>query len=150
MLDHSPNVYFTDHSKYEIASVKSACCISTGSFAERCHCRKTEVFECKEYCDLDKNCKGYVDRGDGYCQIATTSNCPQSCEKHDAGNIGPIDPYATCGSGYLGCFIKQGIQVIVLIVKLYSKNCNTIKNYVPPKRWHYNLFDRAWKMEERE
>ena len=126
---------FTDQSKYEIASVKSGCCVSSGSFAERCHCSKTEDLECKKYCDLDKNCKGYVDKGDGNCQIATTSNCPQSCEKHDAGNIGPIDPYATCGSGYLGCFIKQGIQVIVLIVKLYSsKNCNTIKNYVPPKR----------------
>ena len=107
MLDHSPNVYFTDQSKYEIASVKSACCISSGSFAERCHCRKTEVFECKEYCDLDKNCKGYVDNSYGDCQIATTSSCPQACGKYDEGNIGPIDPYTTCGSSYLGCFIKQ-------------------------------------------
>ena len=107
MVDNIITLLLTDQSKYKIASVKSACCVSSGSFAERCHCRKTEVFECKEYCDLDKNCKGYVDNSYGDCQIATTSSCPQTCGKYDEGHIGPIDPYTTCGSSYLGCFIKQ-------------------------------------------
>ena len=106
--------YFSG-SSYKIASVISGCCISQktpsgtpypNEFHERCNCPDTELFQCKEYCDQDANSKGYVDKGDGSCQIATTSNCPSQCAKHDHGNVGAIDEHGRCGSNYLGCYIK--------------------------------------------
>ena len=84
----------------------SGCCSGGNEFHERCHCSNTNVFQCKEYCDQDANCKGYVDQGTGSCQIATTSNCPSKCNKYNHGNVGAIDQYGTCGSNYLGCYIK--------------------------------------------
>ena len=79
-------------------------------FHERCVCRTTDVAICKENCDQDANCKGYVDKGEGSCQIATISNCPSQCRKAAIGNVGAIDQHGTCGAGtYLGCYIKGNI-----------------------------------------
>ena len=79
-------------------------------FHERCNCKSTNVAQCKEYCDQDANCKGYVDKGEGSCQIATISNCPSQCRKAAIGNVGAIDQHGTCGAGtYLGCYIKGNI-----------------------------------------
>ena len=99
----------------------SACCISeekpsgstyTHEAHEKCHCLDTNVSQCKEWCDQDVNCKGYVEQVDDVdnvnnCQMATTSNCPSQCRKAAVGNVGSIDQYATCGSDiYQGCYIK--------------------------------------------
>ena len=99
--------------EYKIANVIGSCCISEkkpsgeNKFHERCHCPNTNVLQCKEYCDQDVNCKGYVDKGEGSCQIATTSNCPSQCRKAAIGNVGAIDQHGTCGADtYLGCYIK--------------------------------------------
>ena len=95
---------------YKFASVISACCISENKAHEKCHCLDTDVSQCKEWCDQDVNCKGYVDKGEGSCQMATTSNCPSQCRKAAIGNVGAIDQHGTCGADtYLGCYIKGNI-----------------------------------------
>ena len=79
-------------------------------FHERCVCRNTNVAICKENCDQDASCKGYVDKGDGSCHMATTSDCPSGCSKGVVGNVGAIDPEGNCGiDSYLGCHIKGNI-----------------------------------------
>ena len=104
--------FFSDI-EYTISSVKSSCCISEkkgngdNKFHERCVCRTTDVAICKENCDQDANCKGYVDKGDGDCHMATTSDCPSGCSKGVEGNVGAIDPQGNCGiDSYMGCHIK--------------------------------------------
>ena len=70
-------------------------------------------------CDSDRNCKGYVVM-DGsysdYCQIATTSECPNSneCMQNYVGNDGNLDEDKSCGqpSHYSGCFIKSRSKLI--------------------------------------
>ena len=80
-------------------------------FHERCNCKSTNVAKCKEYCDQDADCKGYVDKGDGSCHMATTSDCPSGCSKGVVGNVGAIDPQGNCGiDSYQGCHIK-GISI---------------------------------------
>ena len=91
---------------------RRACCTSTSQFHQRCHC-EGKVSACKDACDADASCKGYVDAGSGNCQIATTSySCPntrglQDCSLYDQGHIDDLNPRGTCGNGYGGCFIKQ-------------------------------------------
>ena len=91
------NSFFSDP-VYNIASVAASCCISEkkgngdNMFHERCVCRNTDVAICKENCDQDADCKGYVDKGDGDCHMATTSDCPSGCSKGVVGNVGAIDP----------------------------------------------------------
>ena len=110
------NLLFSDV-EYNIASVIASCCISekrgngeTNEFHERCVCRNTNVATCKESCDQDANCKGYVDKGNGDCHMATTSDCPSGCSKGVEGNDGPIDPQGNCGiDTYQGCHIKGNI-----------------------------------------
>ena len=105
------NLHFLDV-QYQIASVNGSCCVSekTGNknnFHERCNCKNTNVAQCKEWCDPDANCKGYVDKGQGDCHMATTSDCPSGCSKGVVGNVGPIDPQGNCGiDTYQGCQIK--------------------------------------------
>ena len=88
---------------------KSACCTSPEHFHEKCYCTAGISF-CKAICDEDVHCKGYVGEGEQLCQIATTSNCPESaeCEKTSLGKNQELDRFAKCGSGNVeGCFIKQ-------------------------------------------
>ena len=109
---------------YKFASVISACCISENKAHEKCHCLDTDVSQCKEWCDQDVNCKGYVEQVDNVdnvnnCQMATTSDCPSQCQQWQGngkatvtiGNVGSIDQHATCGSDiYQGCWIKGNIM----------------------------------------
>ena len=76
-------------------------------FHERCNCGNTNVAICEENCNQDANCKGYVDKGDGSCHMATTSDCPSGCSKGVEGNDGALDPDGNCGiDSFLGCHIK--------------------------------------------
>ena len=91
---------------------RSGCCFKVGNkweFHEQCDC-KANINFCKQACDEDHNCKGYVaHESNGYCQIATTTTCPTTndCKKYQYGLIGDLDPTARCGNGFEGCFIKQ-------------------------------------------
>ena len=64
-------------------------------------------------CNLDANCKGYVEEPrkknqEFICQIGTTSPCPNGCDSLlDVGNVGESYIKATCGLGYGRCFIKH-------------------------------------------
>ena len=60
---------------------------------------------CKEACDVDDQCKGYVAKGNS-CQFATTSDCPANYNKIDVGNVGEISEECPGVTGYGGCFIK--------------------------------------------
>ena len=87
----------------------SGCCLVSGDFHQRCQAIGS-LSKCKNECDIDVNCKGYVGKI-GFlpvCQIATTSDCPSSFSQDDVGNVGDLDINARCSkSSYQGCFIKQ-------------------------------------------
>jgi len=94
-----------------------ACGIAGNNFHERCHCggnfnlAKTLAF-CKEKCDSDAACVGYVKYGHNQCQYATTSTCPSdynsACSKLNAGNVGEITPGAgATNPNFSGCYVKQ-------------------------------------------
>ena len=96
-----------------MGAATSSCCTTTkkgngkNEFHERCNCGNTNVAQCKEWCDPDANCKGYVDKGDGSCHMATTSDCPSGGSKGVVGNDGALDPDGNCGiDSFLGCHIK--------------------------------------------
>ena len=67
-----------------------------------------DVSVCKELCDKDNNCEGFVDTTRNQCQLATTSDCPSQCQKYKSGSNATIDPNAQCkeAHGYRGCFFK--------------------------------------------
>ena len=75
---------------------------------EHCNC-KANVDFCKNVCDHDYNCKGYVATDTAHCHIATTSYCPETnaCTKGQEGKSGNLNGSASCGDGFQGCFIKQ-------------------------------------------
>ena len=97
--------------RYVYQDNSHACCL-TGDpayFHERCSYKST-LQTCKNYCDLDLNCKGYVSWG-SRCQVATTSSCKTENDgkKYDVGRHGLLG--GECGRNYGGCFIKQpGMQ----------------------------------------
>ena len=96
---------------YVKQSFKSGCCSGPNQIHEQCNC-KAHIDFCKDACDHDPNCKGYVGHGKSYCQIATTSTCPTTngCAKFQIGNVAinqDLDGSISCGSGYHGCYIKQ-------------------------------------------
>ena len=99
--------------QYKEASVQTACCTPSNSIHQNCRCSYTsDVSECKDRCDVDEACKGYVDTGDWHCDLATNSDeCPYDCRMENVGNFGDLDEFAECASNvaieYLGCFIKQ-------------------------------------------
>ena len=98
-------------SLYVKQSFKSGCCSGPNQIHEQCNC-KAPIDFCKEACDRDPKCKGYVGHGKSYCQIATTSTCPTThgCAKFQIGNVAinrVLDESHSCGSGYHGCYIKQ-------------------------------------------
>lgn len=86
------------------------CCIGTGrfDFHQRCGCDR-KLPHCKNLCNKDKYCKGYVEEANNnYCQIATTSRCPLHCILIDSGKIGNLSREGNqCGEYYGGCFIKN-------------------------------------------
>ena len=83
---------------------QGSCCIVGGASPRTCLCFKNITF-CKGYCDKDDQCKGYYEKGDNKCRMATTADCPESCT-HVNGENGVLDPNTQCGTGN-GCFIKQ-------------------------------------------
>ena len=114
------HVYFPTVYPFTHGILGHACCLSNSTFHERCRCL-TGVRLCGVACKADNQCKGYVGETDllnGYCELATTSDCATieqfmlnfhevDCEKLDRGNIGSIDNTATCGKGYRKCAIKM-------------------------------------------
>ena len=113
-LRHFPLIYTGSKipkSVYVKQSFKSGCCSGPNQIHERCNC-KADIDFCKEACDRDPNCKGYVRHGKSYCQIATTSTCPTTndCAKYGIGNVAisrVLNGSLSCGSGYHECHIKQ-------------------------------------------
>ena len=99
-------VYYTKQNR------KSGCCIAENKVHERCQC-DADISFCKEACDDDAKCVGYVDKI-GYdshlCQMATTSDCPNTnkCTKHNKGSDGNLLAEVFCASAVLydGCYIK--------------------------------------------
>ena len=90
---------------------RHACCTSKNIFHQRCHCAVGPISKCKNYCDNDDQCKGYVayefGNPGGSCQFATTSQCPSGCYEGYTGNLGELDRNKkTCGNNYGGCYIK--------------------------------------------
>ena len=77
-----------------------------------------DVSACKELCDQDDNCEGYVDTTRNQCQFATTSDCPSACKKYNYGINTTLDKYAKCGTGYRGCFVK-GEQPHLIVSSSY-------------------------------
>jgi hypothetical protein len=112
------------------------CCISDGSFHQRCHCKTDDENLCNTLCTNDNNCKGYVEYKKAefvkitnethesirtadttdipkkmisqyHCQLSTTSTCPESCRfQTDFGNVGILSKHSTCGRNYGGWYIK--------------------------------------------
>ena len=93
----------TGHSYKKIYN-QHGCCTSSTTYHERCHV-SGPLSGCKEACDVDDQCKGYVASGSN-CQFATTSDCPAKYRKYNVGSVGEISEQGTCGGGYGGCFIK--------------------------------------------
>ena len=95
---------------YKKANIDGGCCISNEVFAERCHCSQ-DRYICRERCQYDDNCRGYVNKVNGDCQAITTTQCDRysrsKCKKFNEGNIADLDLSATCGTGYEGCVIKR-------------------------------------------
>ena len=97
------------------------CCISE-EFHERCVYNKSNEFKAKEFCDVDKNCKGYVGIDDysldayQHWELATLSACHLGGQKLDDGKQDDLIKNGTCGFRYKGCNIKQSnfsnIQII--------------------------------------
>ena len=106
------SVYYIDPKQpsYVKQSLKSGCCSGPNQVHEQCNCKANIQF-CKDACDHDSNCKGYVVHGKSYCQIASTSSCPTTngCAKFQIGNVvnSVLDGSISCGFGYQGCYIKQ-------------------------------------------
>ncbi len=85
---------------------------------EYCNCTSgVDQKFCSKACERDPLCKGHVNQGDTYCQIATTGGCPTSneCTKHQVGinddldpNVGPPCPGVDIQPQFQGCFIKNG------------------------------------------
>ena len=48
----------------------------------RCDCPKLAVEKCKDACDRDNDCKGFVEVKDGGCQLATSSGKCPGCETY--------------------------------------------------------------------
>jgi len=92
---------------YRKADNTHGCCtgILSHQWHQRCHC-PGHLSRCKRACDNDNNCKGYVKHSYGYCETATTSNCPWDCKLINKGNVGELVDDATCGINFGGCFIK--------------------------------------------
>ena len=91
--------------QYHHQNNQDGCCTTSNKFHERC-AYKLPLFDCKSFCDNDSNCKGYVEKNDGYCQIATTSSCKFGGVKNNNGNKGDLG--GSCGSSlYKGCHIKK-------------------------------------------
>ena len=103
----------------------SACCDSNGNAVETCQCRELDVSLCKELCDRDDNCRGYVDTSRNQCELATTSDCPNPCEKYKGSNA-TIDQNKKCGNGYRGCFTK-GEELKAQYHNSLSMNINFIQ-----------------------
>ena len=66
-------------------------------------------------------------KGSKGCQLATTSStCPSDGRgPKNVGNIGNLDPKATCGKGkknFKGCFIKNVQGTYLLLVIYYMEN----------------------------
>ena len=94
---------------YNKQGIKSGCCTGNQTFHERCYCAAKISF-CKETCDKDEKCKGYVAETGGNCQIATTSKCPETnhCSKFSLGESNDLAIDSRCGSIDLeGCYIKK-------------------------------------------
>ena len=107
---------------YRAPSARGACAINTGGsnqFHERCQCRDEDISTCKDHCDDDINCKGYVGpTGWDACQWATTSECPSGCSKYDQGHVGEIlwdDDHHS--DNYPGCFIKLEGKITLKTIK---------------------------------
>ena len=84
-----------------------ACCLaSNNNFHQRCQ-YPLPTEDCKNFCDQDSNCKGYVQQSSSYCQIATTSPCnhTSSGSSYNSGSTGDLG--GSCGSNYGGCYIKE-------------------------------------------
>merc|ERR1712166_1016406 len=75
---------------------------------QRCVCPPALAF-CKDQCDKDAACVGYVSQGRG-CHYATTSTCNAQCSTYNVGNVGAITsggPLNENLDSYKGCYVKQ-------------------------------------------
>ena len=96
--------------RYDKFDDAGGCCISSNQWHQNCNCGGP-ITNCKALCDKDLNCKGYVDRKDGKCNIATTSDCPaiDCAGPYSIGNVGKLKKTCTTSeSSTGGCYIKLG------------------------------------------
>ena len=105
---------------FKQANVDGGCCVSDDTFHRRCLCDDVrDLNQCKELCAQDTGCKGYVmlERNPDYCQLATTSDCPNNCRgPYDINNIQDLDRSASCYNGQWngGCYIRTGWSLDIL------------------------------------
>ena len=96
---------------YRLPIKQGACAVDIGGstkFHERCQCSNSDVSICKQHCDSDQKCLGYVGPTKwNACQFATTSECPSGCSKYDKGHTGHLlmDEELSYDN-YPGCFVK--------------------------------------------
>jgi len=91
-------------------ATSGGCGIGGTSWHQRCVCPPAVAF-CKDQCDKDAACVGYVSQPDNYnrgCQYATTSTCNAQCSTYNVGGVGAITS-GPGGATYKGCYVKQEI-----------------------------------------
>ena len=61
-----------------------------------------------------------LDSNPDFCQLATTSDCPNNCRgPYDINNIQDLDQSASCYNGESrGCYIKTGWSLHILCIIL--------------------------------
>ena len=79
------------------------------------------VDKCKEACDRDQNCKGFVQRvkeaGLGCDYVTTSNDCIDGCDINSRGDsVGDLLEIGSGDRGYCGCWRKV-IPIWLLIFK---------------------------------
>lgn len=90
-----------------LSNVSGVCAIANGVTHECCFVAETKCDEfcCKNYCNNDSSCKGYVfNPAQDLCVFYTTSLCPTGSTKHKVGLVGEFIPGAYPMSGWSGCY----------------------------------------------
>ena len=93
------------------------CCITSERFHEYCEFPKYFANECKSFCNQDPKCKGYYQKLDGTCRLATTSSTCKADStistngangnKGNVGNRGTLGGMCARNSQFNGCYVKD-------------------------------------------
>ena len=103
------------------------------TFHDRCVCKSWTWDQCKEACDGDSKCKGFVEWDEKAlnskgCDIATSSGgCAPGCDSktgkggaknHKVGKLQFASWGDSLGIDYCGCFLKVCFLDLMILLKL--------------------------------